>query len=102
MAGKVGENVPRDNYEWFAKQVFKMRDDLRDGLGADYSRTIQPIMDNLRETAKRLNISVLKAFERVSIPLLDRKHALELWLLGAAVAELYLLRESLFPGVKRG
>ena len=91
----------QDNAEWFAKKAFQMRDDLRGALGDEYLRTVQPIMDGLREDAGRQNISVLKVFESAATPFLDGKHTAQLWLLGAAVAELYLLRENLFPGIRR-
>ena len=70
-------------------------------LGDAYPQTIQSVMDELREDARQLNISVLKAFERAATPLLKSEKPLRLWLLMAAVGELYLLRETLFPGIKR-
>src|SRR5258708_7576804 len=90
-----------NNHEWFGKKVFQMRDDLQSRLGDSYPDTIRPVMDELRENAKRLNISVLKTFEYAATPFLDGKHTVQLYILGAAVAELYLLREKLFPGIKR-
>jgi hypothetical protein len=101
MGTTNGSRPIADKYEWFAKKIFRVRDDLRMRLGDAYPQTIQPVMDELREDARQLNISVLKAFERAATPLLKSENCLRLWLLMAAVGELYLLRETLFPGIKR-
>jgi hypothetical protein len=90
-----------DKYAWFAKKTFRVRDDLMVKLGDAYPQTIKPVMDGLRQDARQLNISVLKAFERAATPLLKTENPLRLWLLMAAAAELYVLREDLFPGIKR-
>lgn len=85
----------------FSKALYRMRADVRDCFGEKYQEMICPVMDSLRAGMRLRGISLLKEFERCCKPLLVSHDKTTVWILGAAVVELYELRERLFLDVGR-
>jgi hypothetical protein len=92
-----GQIAHEDNCAWFARKVLQMRADVQAQLGLQYTADIRLVMDEILATSQRLNVSAMKAFEYLATPLLDGTNNAKLWLLGAAVAELYILGERAHP-----
>lgn len=86
----------------FALDLFRMRDDVRESFGDKYAEMITPVMEGLRNAAQLEGRSLLKQFEHYCAPLLKIQDDVGVWILGAAVIELYELRQRTFPGIGNG
>lgn len=85
----------------FALDLFRMRDDVRESFGDKYAEMITPVMEGLRNAAQLEGRSLLKQFEHFCTPLVRIQDDVGIWILGAAVVELYELRHRMFPGAGR-